>query len=188
VLYNATWNSPTDWIQGSKVVEWMAFSSEDKIGTLYDKEGNVNYGVNLETGNLAWGPTTGQHYLDSFEDTKSGARLIYEGKLYSASCSGIVYCYDIKTGKSIWNYSLVTQYSEIQWANEWWCRPLFVSGDKIYVAHYEHSVNDPRPRGAPFVCLNATTGEVIWTIDGTGTIEDVQRAIREVLQPLLTHC
>jgi energy-coupling factor transporter ATP-binding protein EcfA2 len=26
--------------------------------------------------------------------------------------------------------------------------------------------SDPRPRGAPFVCLNATTGEVIWTVDG----------------------
>ena len=166
VLYNSTWNTPADWIQGNKVVQWMAFSSKDEIGTLFDKEGAVNYGVDLTTGKLAWGPSSPQHYLDSFEDTKSGARLIYEGKLYSASCSGIVYCFDVKTGDLLWNYSLVTPWSEIQWANQWWCRPLFVSGDKIYVAHYEHSVNDPRPRGAPFVCLNATTGEVIWEIDG----------------------
>lgn len=34
----------------------------------------------------------------------------------------------------------------------------------------------------------ARQDDLIWTIDGTGTIEDVQRAIREVLQPLLTHC
>jgi hypothetical protein len=167
VLYNTTWSTPRDWISGNKVVEWMVFSSEDKMGTLFDKEGAVNYGVDLTTGKLAWGPTSpAQHYLDSFDDTKSGARLIYEGKLYSASCSGIVYCYDVKTGEFLWNYSLVTPWAEIQWANQWWARPLFVSGDKIYVAHYEHSFNDPRPRGAPFVCLNATTGELIWEIDG----------------------
>jgi outer membrane protein assembly factor BamB len=167
VLYNTTWATPTDWTKGNKVVQWMAFSSQDEMGTLYDKEGNVNYGVDLTTGKLAWGPSSPpQYYLDSFEDTKSGARLIYEGKLYCASCSGIVYCYDVKTGATLWNFSMTTPYQEIQWANQWWCRPLFVSGDKIYVAHYEHSPNTPMPRGAPFVCLNATTGEVIWRIEG----------------------
>jgi len=167
VLYNTTWATPSDWTQGNKVVEWMAFSSEDEMGTLYDKEGNVNYGVDLTTGNLAWGPSSPpQYYLDAFDDTKSGARLIYEGKLYSASCSGDVYCYDVKTGELLWTYSMATPYQEIQWANQWWARPLFVSGDKIYVSHYEHSPNDPRPRGAPFACLNATTGEEIWRIDG----------------------
>ncbi len=145
----------------------MAFSKEDQMGTLYDKEGNVNYGVDLTTGRLAWGPSSPpQYYLDSFDDTKSGARIIYEGKLYSASCSGIVYCYDVKTGAFLWNYSMTTEYQEIQWAPQRWARPLFASADKIYVGHYEHSFNDPRPRGAPFVCLNATTGEVIWRIEG----------------------
>jgi outer membrane protein assembly factor BamB len=166
LLYNTTWAVPSDWIQGNKVVEWMAFSSEDEMGTLYDKEGSVNYGVDLTTGKLAWGPSTPQYYLDSFEDTKAGARLIYEGKLYSASCSGIVYCYDVKTGAKLWEFAMQTPYQEIQWANQWWARPLFVSGDKIYVAHYEHSPNSPMPRGAPFVCLNATTGDLIWRTDG----------------------
>jgi len=167
LLYNTTWATPSDWTQGNKVVQWMAFSSPDEMGTLYDKEGNVNYGVDLTTGKLLWGPTSPpQYYLDSFEDTKPGARLIYEGKLYCASCSGIVYCYNVKTGAMLWNFSITTPYQEIQWANQWWGRPLFVSGDKIYVAHYEHSPNSPMPRGAPFLCLNATTGEVIWSIDG----------------------
>ena len=56
----------------------MAFSSPDEMGTLYDKEGNVNYGIDLTTGNLGiWGPSSPpQYYLDAFEDTKTGARLI----------------------------------------------------------------------------------------------------------------
>jgi hypothetical protein len=35
------------------------------------------------------------------------------------------------------------------------------------VGHYEHSANQPLPRGAPgIICLNASTGEVIWRADG----------------------
>ena len=34
-------------------------------------------------------------------------------------------------------------------------KPLFITDGKIYVGHYEHSAIDPRPRGAPFVCLDA---------------------------------
>jgi outer membrane protein assembly factor BamB len=166
LLYNTTWNTPTDWVQGNLVVEWMAFSSEDKIGTLYAKETNVNYGVDLTSGKLKWGPSEPQFYLDALDDTKATARAIYMGKLYSASVSGWVYCYDVKTGERLWSYGLNDTYVEWKYANTWWCRPLFFSGDKIYVGHYEHNPTDPRPRGAPFVCLNATTGQLIWGIDG----------------------
>src|SRR4030042_540755 len=37
---------------------------------------------------------------------------------------------------------------------------------KLYYFHQEHSGNQPLPRGAPALCLNATTGEVIWRVDG----------------------
>jgi hypothetical protein len=39
-----------------------------------------------------------------------------------------------------------------------------VVDDKIYLVEGEHSPNQPLPRGAPMVCLNATTGEQIWSI------------------------
>jgi hypothetical protein len=53
------------------------------------------------------------------------------------------------------------------WGGDKW--PIefgFISDDKVYIAHTEHSGNSPLPRGAPFVCLNATTGEVIFRVDG----------------------
>jgi len=43
---------------------------------------------------------------------------------------------------------------------------MFITDGKIYLGHTEHSPIDPRPRGAPFICLNATTGETIFKIDG----------------------
>ena len=44
--------------------------------------------------------------------------------------------------------------------------PLFVSDDKIYLGTLEHSALEPKPRGGPFLCLNATDGTVIFEADG----------------------
>jgi len=43
---------------------------------------------------------------------------------------------------------------------------LIITDGKIYLSHEEHSPIDPKPRGAPFICLNTTNGDVIWRIDG----------------------
>jgi hypothetical protein len=45
-------------------------------------------------------------------------------------------------------------------------RSLFTIGGTLYLSHDEHSPIDPKPRGAPFICLNATTGEEIWRVNG----------------------
>jgi outer membrane protein assembly factor BamB len=45
-------------------------------------------------------------------------------------------------------------------------RIQFVNDGKIYLGHEEHSPIDPKPRGAPYICLNATTGEEIWRANG----------------------
>ena len=57
-------------------------------------------------------------------------------------------------------------YQEFLFANNFWLKPLFITDGKIYFGHLEHSPVDPRPRGAPMVCLNATSGELIWRADG----------------------
>ena len=75
--------------------------------------------------------------------------------------------YDAKTGDLLWNYTYKDPWSETLWSDYWSSlRPRIVSDGKIYLGQSEHSVNQPQPRGAPFVCLNATTGEVIWSIAG----------------------
>ena len=89
------------------------------------------------------------------------------GKLYSNGMSGIMHAYDAKTGEQLWNYTYKDPWSETLWSDYWSSlRPRIVSDGKIYLGQSEHSVNQPQPRGAPFVCLNATTGEVIWSIAG----------------------
>ena len=171
LLFDEKWTPPAYWAEG-RVNEfgfgggWMLFSQEDMVGTYFVKETTEHYGFSLETGKYLWGPSEPQYYLDALEDTPVQSRAIAYGKLYSLSVSGIVYCYDIQTGESLWTYEITDPYQEILWANTWWGKPLFITDGKIYVGHYEHSSIDPRPRGAPFTCLDANTGDVIWRADG----------------------
>jgi hypothetical protein len=92
--------------------------------------------------------------------------LIAYGRFYSTGVSGIVYCYNVTTGELLWDYPADDPYSEILWNNNWWLEPMFVTDGKLYVGHAEHSPIDPKPRGAPFICLDAESGDVVWRADG----------------------
>jgi len=171
LLFNNNWTPPAYWEEGNVTVGgfgggFVGWSQEDKVGVAWVKETTEHYGFSLETGKYLWGPTPSQYYLDALDDTHAEARAIAYGRLYSASVSGIVYCYNITTGELLWDYPVNDPYQEILWANNWWQKPMFITDGKIYTGHLEHSPIDPRPRGGPFVCLNATTGELIWRADG----------------------
>jgi outer membrane protein assembly factor BamB len=171
LLFNSTWTPPSYWEEGNVTVGgfgggFVAWSQEDKVAVAFVKETTEHYGFSLETGENIWGPTPSQYYLDALDDTHAEARAIAYGRLYSASVSGIVYCYNITTGEKLWEYDVDDPYQEILWANNWWQKPLFITDGKIYCGTLEHSPIDPRPRGGPMVCLNATTGDLIWRADG----------------------
>jgi hypothetical protein len=107
----------------------------------------------------------GENYLNQYSGTSSTIGRAFGPNYYRTGVSGIVYCYNATNG-IIWMYHANDPYSEILWANDWWQGTPFAIADKIYFGHLEHSPIDPMPRGAPFFCLNATTGEVIWRVDG----------------------
>ncbi len=171
LLFKNTWNAPAEWREGNLTTSgfaggWTGWSLEDKVGVMFIKETRQHYAFSLETGQYLWGPTEPQHYLDAIDDSVDDCRNIAFGKFYSASVGGIVYCYDVKTGKLLWTYEADDPYTEILWSNNWWLKPMFFTDGKAYFGHTEHSANMPMPRGAPFVCLNATTGQVIWRVNG----------------------
>jgi hypothetical protein len=175
-LYKKTWTPPAYWDEMQLNLAgfiaqsgWMSWSQEDKVGIYWVKDTREHYAFNLENGEFMWS-TPSQNYMDAMDDTPASARAIAYGRFYSASVSGIVYCYDIQSGELLWEYKAVDPYSEYLFGNNWWLKPLFITDGKIYVATLEHSAIDPRPRGGPFICLNATTdnpeGEVIWRANG----------------------
>ncbi len=171
LLFNNKWTPPSYWASGNVSISgfgggWMAMSEESKVAVMWIKETREHYGFSLETGKYLWGPTEPQYYLDSVDDSSAYVRNIAYDKLYVASVSGIVYCYDVQTGERLWAYESIEPYTEYLFANTWWMKPMFITDGKIYLGHCEHSANQPLPRDAPFTCLNATTGEVIWRVNG----------------------
>jgi len=169
-LFTETWTPPSYWADMQLSVSgfqsgWQVWSQEDRVGILWIKDVREHYAFSLNDGSFMWS-TPSQGYQDAFDDTPADARAIAYGKFYCASLSGVVYAYDIQTGDLAWRYEATDPYSEYLFGNTWWLKPLFVTDGKIYVAHLEHSPIDPRPRGGPFICLNATDGTEIFRING----------------------
>jgi hypothetical protein len=162
LLFKNTHNTPTEWAKGNLTISTGAISLEDGVFTAIIPELRQHYGFSIETGEKIWGPTEPQYYLDFLVMNA----FCYEGKLISSCMSGIIYAYDIKTGELLWKYPSADVYTEILWSDNWPMRPEIATGGKLYLTHSEHSPIDPKPRGAPFVCLNVTTGEEIFRING----------------------
>ena len=169
LLFNRSWTLPmadvhVD-IPGSEPA-----SLEDGVFVVSVKELRTHYGFSLDTGEQIWGPTSpAEPYLSVFTSLYMnpwGAAVIKYGKLYTAGMSGVVNAYNVKTGEHLWRYNITDPYTEQLFSSNWPAPINFIVDGKIYLFHQEHSANTPVPRGAPAVCLDAETGEVVWRTDG----------------------
>ena len=159
LLWQNTWTPPP----GDLSIGLGAASLEDGVFTLQAKEIRQVWGFDLDTGHEIWGPTDPLPYLGIYGMLSE----IAYGKLFvAAKMAGVVSAYDAKNGTFLWSYEAEDPYNEILWGNNWPIYILFITDGKLYLGHSEHSPIDPKPRGAPFVCLNAETGDVVWEIDG----------------------
>jgi outer membrane protein assembly factor BamB len=170
LLFNSTWAAPAEWVQANMTISgfqggWCAWSKDSKVGVIWTKENRVHYGFSLETGKYLWA-TKPQPFQDAWSGVANEENHIAYDKLYSAAIAGTVYCYDVKDGSLLWTYNATDPYHESYLSNNWWIRVVFISDGKIYVGTMEHSPLNPLPRSAPFICLNATTGALIWRADG----------------------
>jgi outer membrane protein assembly factor BamB len=173
LLFNKSWQPPSDWIEGNVTVAWQATSDIAKDGVIIfgEKETRQNYAFSVETGNYLWAGQS-RDYLDFYTMGLAGGSArsvnqIYDGKFYSAGYSGILYCYEATTGKLLWSYTAKNPNPEGQTFDQWPLYPMFIAGGMIYVIHTEHSgFEQSLPPEAPMICLNATNGEEIWRADG----------------------
>ena len=165
LLFNTTWKPPAG---GLTLSSGGAASIEDKVFTIRAKEIRGFFGFSLDTGQYLWGPTEPRGYMDLFMGGPSGENgMIAYGKLYLGTLAGVLQAIDVKTGQLLWTYENKQSHTELMWGgNNWPIEFGFISDGKVYLLHTEHSGNSPLPRGAPFVCLNATTGEEIFRVDG----------------------
>jgi len=167
-MFDKWWTPPSAWEDVSAIIEFTGTTNEAENGVIaiWVKELRKHYGFSTETGDYLW-QTESEIFLDAY-----GAGAIEHSwffaydRLYSCGVGGILYCYDLATGDTLWSYKLTDKYNEPVTGNYWWAWIAFITDGKVYVGHTEHSAENPIPRGAPFICLNATSGDVIWRVNG----------------------
>jgi hypothetical protein len=168
LLFNEWWSAPSEWLTGSNTLHYSGATNYVKDGVIavWDKELRIHYGFSVETGKYLWA-TAPENYLDMYGWGNVEHTWYYAyGKLYSVGVAGILYAYDLKTGQTAWTYKLTDAYKEPVTGENWWGWIDLIADGKIYLGTLEHSAEQPLPRGAPYICVNATDGTEIFRVNG----------------------
>jgi outer membrane protein assembly factor BamB len=115
----------------------------------------------LKTGEKLWGPTA-PYVNDTYGYYSQSAQVAY-GALYQSDLGGYVHSFNATTGAPLWTFFTGSSGYETPYG-EWPLLHIDVVADgKLYVMG-GHTYSPPLFRGSNLWCLNATTGDVIWTI------------------------
>ena len=168
VKFDRWWSAPAEWEAGSNTLHYGG-STDDADGgiiSVWSKELRKHYAFSTDTGAFLW-ETDSQHYLDwyGWGNVEHTWYYAYD-HLYATGVGGILYAYDQATGDLAWTYEMDDEFNEPVTGIRWWGWITLIADGKIYLGTLEHSAEQPLPRGAPLVCLNATTGEVIFRVNG----------------------
>jgi hypothetical protein len=137
-------------------------SEEEGVVVMRCPETRQWIGLDIDTGKQLW-ITEPESQWAMYN---AGCDIMY-GKLYSTGYGGEIYAYDIKTGKFLWKAAADLEGLESVYDRS----PLSMTiiDGKIYARSTEHSFSQPYYRTWKTYCFNATTGERIWDLAGTGT-------------------
>ena len=138
---------------------------ESRVFTMVDKETMQWSAYDLDSGDHLWGPTgtfRDFQYYGIVSHPPAPAYNAY-GNVYVGGYGGEIVAFDARTGAEVWRYNNTFSGTETPWGYY----PLYISAiadGKIYAYTGEHSPNAPPYKGARVRCINATTGEEIWTL------------------------
>jgi len=141
---------------------------DSNILPIFVKEQMVWYGINVRTGQIAWGPTKPYEnawgVYQPYADWQSA-----NGILYAAGYDGMIHAYNITTGENIWNWytpssGLETVYGHYVFKDS----AMSICDGKLYAVNNEHSPSTPLYRGSKMYCIDAVTGETLWNISFWG--------------------
>jgi WD40 repeat protein len=152
--------------------ESVSAAIQDGVYTRWDQATKQTHGYDVTTGNEIW--ITDPLPTD-WGVFGAGAQPAY-GRLYTAGYDGYVRAYDLQTGVLDWewftgNAGLETPYGHLPTYG------LTVADGKIYVHNDEHSPDSIQWRGARLWCLDAESGDELWSIDGRHTYSTISDGI-----------
>jgi hypothetical protein len=88
----------------------------------------------------------------------------YGDKFFTGGYGGIIYAYDIKTGKRLWEAAVDPEGLESVYPRS----PIAITvvDGKVYARSQEHSMSQPYYRTWKYYCFNASDGSRIWDLNG----------------------
>ena len=133
------------------------------------------YGYDIYTGNRYWGPTEPYNNAWGFYMSFNTDPIAY-GKLYAAGYDGYVHCYDIKTGKHLWDFYTGSSgfetsygiYPIYSWTGDNLLGAISVADGKIYATTGIFAPSSMSyVRGNRLSYINPETGKKHWVLLGT---------------------
>jgi outer membrane protein assembly factor BamB len=172
LLWGPVNRTVTPWIaEGNNVI------TGEGIYAVYERETMVWKGFDIKTGSKLW-TTESKNSTWGYYDVY-GTGVIGYGNLYSWGMGGEAYCYDIETGEEKWSWNagnsgLDTPYGV--WPLGSFRDSYLLADGKLYVRS-GHDYTPPVFKGAKLYCIDAYTGDEIWSslsfnIVGTPAIAD----------------
>ena len=167
---NVTWTKTYQPAPGNNTRLITDWDPSNGVFIFADKETMLHYGYSLADGSQLWGPTVlPDDFTADYNFMAIGLERTSYGNLYWSGYSGILYCYNDKTGDLLWTYGNGGQgnstYSGLN--TPYGHYPTFIStiaDGKVYLTTTEHSPNSPLYKGAELRAINATDGSELWTI------------------------
>jgi hypothetical protein len=148
----------------------MAIDAEAGVFVMEDKETLRLTAFSLANGKQVWSIVPD----DANWDTMRSTNLAAYGNLYRAGFDGVLHCYNLTTGDLLWTYGNGgpgnSTYAGLE--TVWGHYPMFVdviADGKVYLGTTEHSPGSPFYKDAQYRCVDAYTGEELWTMMGWGT-------------------
>ena len=115
------------------------------------------------SGHLLWQTETNEYPWGAFYSYDASS---WNGMLFTATYAGVI-AYDWDTGKMLWKTPVYAVPYETPYNGEQAFHSASIVADgKLYIYSDEHSPTEPLTRGWKWYCMNATTGEIIWGIQG----------------------
>jgi outer membrane protein assembly factor BamB len=160
---------------GSYTLRFGCVDPTNRVITLECSETMQWYGFSLDSGNPVWGPTTTvfsndyQFFGSGLGSGQSGIDAY--GNIYVQGYGGCVWCYDTSNGDLLWTFGNGGPGNSTNDGinSPWGLLPTMVfavAEGKVYAYTTQHGngAQSPYYVNERIYCLNATTGEQIWSM------------------------
>jgi hypothetical protein len=170
LLWLKNYTTPTPQTNTTGVTRvWTTTDPINRVIVFRDKESMVTLGYSMDDGNKLWeaNPVASTPQWEYFS---TGGITAY-GNFYYSGYGGVIYCWDTKTGNLEFTYGNGGSGNSTNsgLGTPWGLYPLTIvaiADGKIYAATSEHSPDTPLYKDATIRCINATSGQEIWTLIG----------------------